>query len=121
MEFSPQRYATMPYRRCGRSGLKLPAISLGLWQGTGSYVEDEQSKQILFTAFNHGITHFDCFLGMRHHYLLPHVINYNSGNCACHKGGPWQHALGVLVKMRYHDVLLDVLNYISDLRACDKG
>lgn len=59
MEFSPQRYATMPYRRCGRSGLKLPAISLGLWQGTGSYVEDEQSKQILFTAFNHGITHFD--------------------------------------------------------------
>ena len=59
MEFSPQRYATMPYRRSGRSGLKLPAISLGLWQGTGSYVEDELSKQIVFTAFNHGITHFD--------------------------------------------------------------
>ena len=59
MEFSAQRYDTMPYRRCGRSGLKLPAISMGLWQGTGSYVEDEQSKQIIFTAFNHGITHFD--------------------------------------------------------------
>ena len=59
MPFAPQRYATMPYRRCGRSGLKLPAISLGLWQGTGSYVEDELSKQIVFTAFNHGITHFD--------------------------------------------------------------
>ncbi len=59
MEFSPQRYATMPYRRCGRSGLKLPAISLGLWQGTGSYVDDALSKQIVFTAFDHGITHFD--------------------------------------------------------------
>ena len=59
MEFAPQRYDTMLYRRCGRSGLKLPAISLGLWQGTGSYVEDELSKQIVFTAFNHGITHFD--------------------------------------------------------------
>ena len=59
MDFAPQRYDRMPYRRCGRSGLKLPAISLGLWQGTGSYVEDELSQQIVFTAFNHGITHFD--------------------------------------------------------------
>ena len=49
----------MQYRRCGNSGLLLPAISLGLWQGAGSYVDEELSKQILFTAFNAGITHFD--------------------------------------------------------------
>ena len=53
------RYASMPYRRCGSSGLLLPAISLGLWQGTGSYVDMELSKQIIFTALNAGITHFD--------------------------------------------------------------
>ena len=53
------RYKCMHYRRCGNSGLLLPAISLGLWQGTGSYVDEELSKQIVFTAFNAGITHFD--------------------------------------------------------------
>ena len=56
---NPERYNSMPYRRCGRSGLLLPAISLGLWQGTGSYVDRELSKQIVLTAFNAGITHFD--------------------------------------------------------------
>ena len=56
---NPDRYSSMPYRRCGNSGLLLPAISLGLWQGTGSYVDMELSKQIVFTAFNAGITHFD--------------------------------------------------------------
>lgn len=59
MAFNPDRYRTMPYRRCGRSGLLLPAISLGLWQGTGSYVDDDISRRIVHTAFDHGITHFD--------------------------------------------------------------
>ena len=49
----------MLYRRCGRSGLKLPAISFGLWQGTGSYADDAVSTRIVHTAFDHGITHFD--------------------------------------------------------------
>jgi L-glyceraldehyde 3-phosphate reductase len=53
------RYASMPYRRCGRSGLRLPAISLGLWQGTGSYVGDDASRAIVQRAFDLGITHFD--------------------------------------------------------------
>jgi len=56
---NPDRYASMSYRRCGRSGLKLPAISLGLWQGTGSYVGDEVSRSIVTRAFDLGITHFD--------------------------------------------------------------
>jgi len=59
MSFNPQRYNSMPYRRCGRSGLRLPAISFGLWQGTGSYVDDAASQRIVHTAFDLGITHFD--------------------------------------------------------------
>ncbi len=56
---NPNRYASMTYRRCGRSGLKLPAVSFGLWQGTGSYVDDAVSRSIVNTAFDAGITHFD--------------------------------------------------------------
>jgi L-glyceraldehyde 3-phosphate reductase len=57
--FSDKRYDRMQYRRCGRSGLLLPAISLGGWQAIGSYRDDDESKRIFFTAFDHGITHFD--------------------------------------------------------------
>ena len=53
------RYDGMQYRRCGRSGLLLPAVSLGGWQAIGSYRDDSESKQIFFTAFDLGITHFD--------------------------------------------------------------
>jgi L-glyceraldehyde 3-phosphate reductase len=53
------RYDAMPYRRCGRSGLKLPAISLGLWQNFGTERPLETSRAILRRAFDLGITHFD--------------------------------------------------------------
>jgi L-glyceraldehyde 3-phosphate reductase len=53
------RYATMPYRRCGRSGLKLPAISFGFWHNFGGAADHEACRKILWTAFDHGITHFD--------------------------------------------------------------
>jgi L-glyceraldehyde 3-phosphate reductase len=53
------RYDSMPYRRCGRSGLKLPAISLGLWQNFGGTDVFETGRSILHYAFDHGITHFD--------------------------------------------------------------
>jgi L-glyceraldehyde 3-phosphate reductase len=53
------RYDSMPYRRCGRSGLKLPAISLGLWQNFGTERPIETSRAILRRAFDLGITHFD--------------------------------------------------------------
>jgi L-glyceraldehyde 3-phosphate reductase len=59
MPFAADRYQTMSYRRCGRSGLQLPAVSLGGWQAIGSYRDDEVSKCIFFTAFDLGITHFD--------------------------------------------------------------
>ena len=58
-EFSEDRYDRMQYRRCGRSGLLLPAISLGAWETFGGYVDDETTKACLFRAFDLGITHFD--------------------------------------------------------------
>src|SRR3989441_7963372 len=56
---APDRYAAMPYRRCGRSGLKLPALSLGLWQNFGDDRPIESSRAIVRRAFDLGITHFD--------------------------------------------------------------
>jgi L-glyceraldehyde 3-phosphate reductase len=53
------RYQRMSYRRCGRSGLLLPAISLGGWQATGSYRDEATSRAIFLRAFDLGITHFD--------------------------------------------------------------
>jgi L-glyceraldehyde 3-phosphate reductase len=53
------RYDAIPYRRCGRSGIKLPAISLGLWQNFGGDRPIETSRAILRRAFDLGITHFD--------------------------------------------------------------
>jgi len=67
---SAQRYERLPYRRCGTSGLHLPAISLGCWHNFGApgtdakAIQNEQDfhdncRKMLFTAFDHGITHFD--------------------------------------------------------------
>jgi len=56
---SENRYETMRYNRCGASGLKLPAISLGLWHNFGSVDVFENSRAMLLHAFDHGITHFD--------------------------------------------------------------
>lgn len=53
------RYETMSYRRCGKSGLLLPAISLGLWHNFGNITPFSTQQEILRTAFDHGITHFD--------------------------------------------------------------
>ncbi len=53
------RYEAMPYRRTGRSGLKLPAISLGLWHNFGDDVPIENQRAVLRRAFDLGITHFD--------------------------------------------------------------
>ena len=61
MTFTPadERYDSMLYRRCGRSGLDLPAISLGLWHNFGGDRPIETSRAILRRAFDLGITHFD--------------------------------------------------------------
>lgn len=56
---SENRYDTMPYHRLGNSGLKLPAVSLGLWHNFGNTARFDTMQQMCFTAFDNGITHFD--------------------------------------------------------------
>ncbi len=56
---SPTRYAEMKYRKCGESGLRLPVVSLGLWHNFGTNDDYTNMKQMCFTAFDGGITHFD--------------------------------------------------------------
>ncbi len=56
---SETRYDSMPYKRCGRSGLKLPPISLGLWHNFGGVDAHENSREMALRAFDLGITHFD--------------------------------------------------------------
>ncbi|MDN5786159.1 L-glyceraldehyde 3-phosphate reductase [Pseudorhodobacter sp.] len=61
MPYTPaaDRYSRMSYRRCGNSGLKLPAISLGLWHNFGHDTPHQTKRAICQTAFDYGITHFD--------------------------------------------------------------
>jgi L-glyceraldehyde 3-phosphate reductase len=61
MSYTPEqgRYNEMQYRRCGNSGLMLPALSLGLWHNFGEIDDFEKCREIVHTAFDNGITHFD--------------------------------------------------------------
>jgi L-glyceraldehyde 3-phosphate reductase len=59
MRFSENRYKNMLYRRCGRSGLKLPALSFGCWHNFGAGVDPAEARRMLYRAFDVGITHFD--------------------------------------------------------------
>jgi L-glyceraldehyde 3-phosphate reductase len=56
---SSNRYENMPYNRCGKSGLKLPALSLGLWQNFGAVDSSQNAQKMLHRAFDLGINHFD--------------------------------------------------------------
>lgn len=58
-EASKNRYSVMQYNRCGKSGLFLPKVSLGLWHNFGTNDNFETMRQMCFTAFDNGITHFD--------------------------------------------------------------
>ena len=61
MNYSPSesRYAAMRYNRCGRSGVKLPAVSLGLWHNFGEADAFATGRETLLRAFDLGVTHFD--------------------------------------------------------------
>lgn len=56
---SEERYNRIPYNRCGASGLKLPAVSLGMWHSFGDTASYKNMTELVFTAFDNGITHFD--------------------------------------------------------------
>ncbi|MEE0867515.1 MAG: aldo/keto reductase [Clostridia bacterium] len=63
------RYNDMVYRKCGESGLKLPVVSLGMWHNFGLKEDFENMKQMCFTAFDCGITHFD----LANNYGFPYI------------------------------------------------
>ena len=88
----------MPYRRCGRSGLKLPAISLGLWQNFGSDHPLENSRAILRRAFDLGITHFD----LANNYGPPYGSAEESfGALVAQDFRPWRDELVISTKAGY--------------------
>jgi L-glyceraldehyde 3-phosphate reductase len=92
------RYDSMPYRRCGRSGLKLPAISFGLWQNFGGEVPIESSRAILRRAFDLGITHFD----LANNYGPPYgSAEETFGRILAEDLRPWRDELVISTKAGY--------------------
>ena len=92
------RYDHMPYRRCGRSGLKLPAISLGLWQNFGDDRPIETQRAILRRAFDLGITHFD----LANNYGPPYgSAEINFGRLLAEDLRPWRDELVISTKAGY--------------------
>jgi L-glyceraldehyde 3-phosphate reductase len=88
----------MPYRRCGRSGLLLPAVSLGLWQNFGSVDPLENSRAILRRAFDLGITHFD----LANNYGPPYgSAEENFGRLMAQDFRPWRDELVISTKAGY--------------------
>jgi len=92
------RYDQMPYRRCGRSGLKLPAISLGLWQNFGDERPIETARAIVRRAFDLGITHFD----LANNYGPPYgSAEINFGRILAEDLRPWRDELVISTKAGY--------------------
>jgi L-glyceraldehyde 3-phosphate reductase len=92
------RYERMPYRRCGRTGLKLPAISLGLWQNFGDDRPLATSRAILRRAFDLGITHFD----LANNYGPPYgSAEINFGRIFAEDFRPYRDELVISTKAGY--------------------
>jgi L-glyceraldehyde 3-phosphate reductase len=88
----------MPYRRCGRSGLKLPAVSLGLWQNFGDDRPIDTQRAILRRAFDLGITHFD----LANNYGPPYgSAEINFGRLLAEDLRPWRDELVISTKAGY--------------------
>ena len=93
-----ERYDRMPYRRCGRWGLELPAISLGLWQNFGHETPLETSRAIVRRAFDLGITHFD----LANNYGPPYgSAEENFGRLLHDDLGPYRDELVISTKAGY--------------------
>jgi L-glyceraldehyde 3-phosphate reductase len=97
---SPDRYqGQMPYRRCGRSGLKLPAVSLGLWHNFGGVDTLENSRDLLRLAFDRGITHFDL---ANNYGPPPGSAETNFGRILKEDFLPYRDELIISTKAGYH-------------------
>ncbi|WP_236278249.1 L-glyceraldehyde 3-phosphate reductase [Enterobacter bugandensis] len=92
------RYQTMEYRRCGQSGLRLPAVSLGLWHNFGDATLIENSRQLLQRAFDLGITHFDL---ANNYGPPPGSAERNFGRILQEDFLPWRDELIVSTKAGY--------------------
>ncbi|HCM9364519.1 TPA: L-glyceraldehyde 3-phosphate reductase [Enterobacter bugandensis] len=92
------RYQTMEYRRCGRSGLRLPAVSLGLWHNFGDATLIENSRQLLQRALDLGITHFDL---ANNYGPPPGSAERNFGRILQEDFLPWRDELIVSTKAGY--------------------
>ncbi|GAB3164285.1 L-glyceraldehyde 3-phosphate reductase [Telluribacter humicola] len=95
----PERYQQMEYRRCGRSGLKLPAVSLGLWHNFGGVDQFENYRAILRLAFDRGITHFDL---ANNYGPPPGSAEENFGHLLKKDFAPYRHELIISTKAGYH-------------------
>ena len=89
----PQRYNRLPYRTVGKSGLKLPSITLGLWHNFGDATPMETQRSLLRTAFDLGITHFD----LANNYGPP------AGSAETNFG---EHLLRRVIDELYYDLLV---------------
>ena len=95
---SGERYHTMQYNRCGKSGLLLPAVSLGLWHNFGTNDIFETMRQMCFTAFNSGITHFDL---ANNYGPLPGSAESNFGKILAEDLKPYRDELIISTKAGY--------------------
>ncbi len=96
---SESRYDSMPYARLGRSGLKLPRISLGLWYNFGSLDSFENARAMARYAFDHGITHFDL---ANNYGPLPGSAEENFGRLLEQDFGPYRDELVISTKAGYY-------------------
>ncbi|QOR72132.1 aldo/keto reductase [Ruania alkalisoli] len=95
---APTRYDSMPMRRCGRSGLDLPAISLGLWQNFGTDRSPETQREIVLHAFDRGITQFD----LANNYGPPRgAAEEMFGRILATDLAPYRHELVIATKAGY--------------------
>ena len=100
MSYQPSggRYNAMEYRRCGASGLKLPVVSFGLWHNFGDTGDYGTMKEMLFTAFDHGITHFDL---ANNYGPAPGSAERNFGKILKEELGAWRDELIISTKAGY--------------------
>ena len=92
------RYEVMPYRRCGDSGVKLPLLSLGLWQNFGAVDALENSRAMIYRAFDLGITHFD----LANNYGPPYGSAESTFGAVLRHGlGSYRHELIISSKAGY--------------------
>ena len=95
---SESRYDVMKYNRCGKSGLMLPAVSFGLWHNFGTNNDYENMRQMCFTAFNLGITHFDL---ANNYGPIPGSAEENFGKILKSDLGPYRDELIISTKAGY--------------------